>query len=98
MSNKSALTDLAEFVAKSPLASEDASVRRAVINSLKESIEYRPMHRRVSDLLGVVMALSARTRRIVQPRVHVDIDVFSPKNGRAVVISLAKPAAEAETA
>ena len=88
MSNKSALTELAEFVSKSPLASEDASVRRAAMNSIRESFEHRPMHKRVTDLLGAVMVLSARTRRIVQPRATVDIDVFSPQNGRAVVLSL----------
>lgn len=90
MSDRSALTDLAAFTAKSPLASEDAAIRRAAVNSLKESFTYRPMHRRVTDLLGAVLVLSARTRRVVQPRTHVEIDVFSPANGRAVFLSLGR--------
>ena len=90
MSDKSALTELAEFVAKSPLASEDLAIRRAAVNSLKESINPQPVHKKVTDLLGTVMALSARTRRMVQPRTAIDLDVFSPGNGRAVTLMMVR--------
>jgi hypothetical protein len=43
-----------------------------------------PSRQRVSDLLGVVLTLSARTRRMVMPRVEIDLDVFGPKGQRAV--------------
>jgi hypothetical protein len=38
----------------------------------------------IGDLLSVVLALSARTRRVVQPRVTIDLDVFAPGGRRAV--------------
>lgn len=44
----------------------------------------RPVRRRVSDLLAVVMTLSARTRRMVLPKVDIEIDVFAPGGKRAV--------------
>ena len=37
--------------------------------------------RGVGDLLGVVLALSARTRRMVQEPVRIDLDVFAPGVG-----------------
>jgi hypothetical protein len=40
----------------------------------------------VADLLGAVLALSARTRRMVMPKVEVDLDVFAPGGRRAVRI------------
>jgi hypothetical protein len=86
MSEITALKDLARFVAKSPLASEDLDVRRTAVNALVQSIAPRPERKRVSDLLSTVVALSARTRRLVQPRVEVDVDVFTPDNARAVRI------------
>lgn len=91
MSEIDALKDLAGFVANSKLASDDIAVRRAVLDSLKRQINPQPIHRRVTDLLGTVMALSARTRRIVQPRVEVDIDVFAPGNNRAVILNIGEP-------
>jgi hypothetical protein len=42
----------------------------------------------VSDLLSVVLTLSARTRRMIMPPVEVDIDVFAPGGQRAVRILL----------
>ena len=86
MSEKSALTELAEFVAKSPLASDDISVRQAAINATVRDLVPLPKRRKVSDLLGTVLALSARTRRMVQPRVGIDLDVFAPNDTRAVVL------------
>jgi hypothetical protein len=48
-----------------------------------------PRHGRrgVAELLGVVLALSARTRRMVQEPVRIDLDVFAPGGKRAVRIS-----------
>jgi len=86
MSEITALKDLAKFVAKSPLASEDAEIRRSAVNSLVKSIAPRTERKKVTDLLSTVMALSARTRRLVQPRVEIEIDVFTPDNARAVRI------------
>ncbi|MCB1518547.1 MAG: hypothetical protein KDJ19_13145 [Hyphomicrobiaceae bacterium] len=40
--------------------------------------------KRVGDLLGTVLALSARTRRMVQPRAIVELDVFAPGGRRAL--------------
>jgi len=39
---------------------------------------------KVSDLLGTVMAISARTRRIIAPKTHIELDVFTPSGKRAV--------------
>jgi hypothetical protein len=44
--------------------------------------------RGVGDLLGVVMALSARTRRMLMPHVEIELDVFDPDGARAVHITL----------
>ena len=43
-----------------------------------------PRKRGVGDLLGVVLALSARTRRMVQEPVRIDLDVFAPGGSRAI--------------
>ena len=58
----------------------------AVRNRALSGITQRllPRKRGVGDLLGVVLALSARTRRMVQEPVTIDIDVFAPGGGRAV--------------
>ena len=47
------------------------------------------MRRRgVGDLLAVVMALSARTRRMLMPQVGIELDVFGPDGSRAVRVIL----------
>ena len=38
--------------------------------------------KRASDLLGVVLAISARTRRIVAPPASIELDVFTPNGAR----------------
>ena len=86
MSDTSSLTELARFVGKSALASEDPQVRRRALDSLTRNLIPRPARRGVGDLLGVVLALSARTRRMVMPKVDVDLDVFAPGGRRAVRI------------
>jgi hypothetical protein len=91
MSDTSSLTELARFVGQSRLASEDPLVRRHAINAITNRLLPRPAGRRVGDLLGAVLALSARTRRMVLPPVTVDLDVFSPGGARAVRLRLPQP-------
>ncbi|WP_224702603.1 hypothetical protein [Devosia aquimaris] len=88
MSERTALIDLAQFVGRSSLLSDDMAARNRVLNGITQRM--LPRKRSVGDLLGVVMALSARTRRMVQDPVSVDIDVFAPGGGRAVLLQLGK--------
>lgn len=91
MSDTTPLTDLANFVAKSPLVSQDEFEHRVAVNAVVDNLSPRPAHQKVTDLLGIVMALSARTRRMVQSPVEVDLDVFSPNNTRAVKLRIGQP-------
>lgn len=86
MSDLTNLKDLARFVGQSDLTASDAGVRQRAVHALAAS--FLPKRRSVGDLLGAVLALSARTRRVVLPRVEIDIDVFSPGGGRAVVMQV----------
>lgn len=88
MSDTSSLAELARFVGQSRLNSEDVLVRRRATNAIANSLMPRPAARRMGELLGVVLALSARTRRMVLPRVSIDLDVFAPGGARAVRIML----------
>ncbi len=88
MSDTSSLTELARFIGQSQLASDNAQARRQVVNALATHYAPRPKLRGVTDLLGVVLALSARTRRMVLPRVEIDIDVFAPGGNRALRLML----------
>lgn len=82
MSERTALTELAHFVGRSKLASPDFKVRRRTM----DGISARLLHQRrtVGELLAAVLALSARTRRVVQPRIVIELDVFAPGGKRAV--------------
>jgi len=82
MSENTALTELANFVGRSSLASPDMVVRNRALAGITQRI--LPRKRSVGDLLGVVLALSARTRRMVQEPVAIDLDVFAPGGSRAV--------------
>ncbi len=82
MSENTALIELANFVGRSSLASEDMVARNRVLAGITQRL--LPKKRSVGDLLGVVLALSARTRRMVQEPVTIDIDVFAPGGSRAV--------------
>lgn len=87
MSEIKALSQLAHFRPASPLASDDSAVCDEALRQLIRSLEPgKPVRRRVADLLSTVLALSARTRRMVLPRVNVDVDVFAPNGARAVRI------------
>ena len=82
MSENTALTELANFVGRSELASEDMAMRNRALAGITQRM--LPKKRGVCELLGVVLALSARTRRMVQEPVRIDLDVFAPGGSRAV--------------
>ncbi len=86
MSERTALIELANFVGRSSLASDDMNVRNRALAGITGRI--LPRKRSVGDLLGVVLALSSRTRRMVQEPVRIDLDVFAPGGARAVSMSL----------
>lgn len=85
MSELTALTELANFVGRSSLLTEDMAARNRVLAGMTGRM--LPKKRSVGDLLGVVLALSARTRRMVQDPVSVDVDVFAPGGARALSMS-----------
>jgi hypothetical protein len=87
MSDTSSLTELARFVGRSNLASGDAAARRHAVTAL--AARMAPARRRnLTEVLGAVLALSARTRRMLMPRVGIDLDVFTPDGSRAVRVVL----------
>lgn len=87
MSERNALIELANFIGRSPLASPDMSARNKALSGMTERL--MPKQRRsVGDLMNVVLTLSARTRRMVQEPVNIDIDVFAPGGKRAVWMKL----------
>jgi hypothetical protein len=87
MSDMSSLSQLAKFIGQSSLAADDPSERERAIGAMTAALA--PKSRRsVTDLLGVVLVLSARTRRMVLPQVGIDMDVFSPDGGRAVRMTM----------
>ncbi|MDR3474598.1 MAG: hypothetical protein P4M09_23355 [Devosia sp.] len=88
MSETSKISELANFVGRSKLNAEDPSVRRRAINALAGGFQPKLQRRSVAELLGVVLVLSARTRRLALPSVEIDLDVFSPAGGRAVRLQL----------
>ncbi|MEQ1902095.1 MAG: hypothetical protein ABL866_15355 [Devosia sp.] len=89
MSDVSSLTELARFVGRSGLEMESANARGVAVNAGSRLMPAaRPGKPKVADLLGVVLSLSARTRRMVLPKVEIDLDVFSPGGHRAVRMRL----------
>lgn len=88
MSEVSSLTELARFVGQSTLASDNQAIRRRAVNAIATRLSPRMQRRGVTDLLAVVMALSARTRRMLLPQTQIDLDVFGPDGKRAVRMSL----------
>ena len=89
MSETSSLSELARFIGQSGVIASDAGANRRAVNDIINHLSNRrPAKPRVSDLLGVVLTLSARTRRMIMPRVEVDLDVFAPGGQRAVRIML----------
>lgn len=89
MSDTSSLSDLARFIGQSGVIASDAGANRRAVNDIINHLSSRkPQKQRVSDLLGVVLTLSARTRRMIMPKVEIDLDVFGPGGQRAVRIML----------
>lgn len=86
MTERSALSELASFVAASPLASENIAARRRALDGLATRLAPRHQRRSVGELLGVVLALSARARRTALPRVAIELDVFAPNGERAAEV------------
>ena len=92
MSDTSSLSELARFVGRSALAAESDVDRRLAVNAMVARINPQLKRRGVGELLAVVMALSARTRRMLMPHVEIDLDVFGPEGGRAVRMFLPRRA------
>jgi hypothetical protein len=88
MSEFSSLTELARFVGQSGMIGTDAVESRRAVNDIVGRFRKLPTKQHVSDLLAVVLTLSARTRRMVMPRVEIDLDVFAPGGHRAVRVRL----------
>jgi hypothetical protein len=89
MSETSSLSELARFIGQSGVIASDVGANRRAVNDIILHLSRRqPAKPRVSDLLGVVLTLSARTRRMIMPRVEIDLDVFGPGGHRAVRIML----------
>ena len=88
MSDVSSLSELARFVGQSGVIASDAGANRRAVNEIVSHLSRKPQKQKVSDLLSVVLTLSARTRRMVMPKVAVDLDVFAPGGTRAVRIML----------
>ncbi|WEK05905.1 MAG: hypothetical protein P0Y65_06520 [Candidatus Devosia phytovorans] len=85
MSERTALVELANFVGKSSLSSDDMAARNRALAGITQ--RFMPRRRSVGELLGTVLALSSRTRRMVQEPVRIDIDVFAPGGARAIRMS-----------
>jgi hypothetical protein len=92
MSETSSLSELARFVGRSALTTEDAVGRRQAVNALAARIDPQLRRRGVGELLAAVMALSARTRRMLLPHVEIDLEVFRPDGSRAVRVILPRRA------
>lgn len=90
MSKTSPITELADFAAS---AEARGKSREDFWRAYQTGSEHRRLTRGrpVSDLLGVVMALSARTRRVLAPRTQIELDVFDPNGKRAVRLSVGSP-------
>jgi len=88
-----ALNELANFVGESRFATADEYERALAVNEIVFGAAPRLQRRNVNDLLAAVMALSARTRRMLMPNVAIELDVFSPKGARAVSVQLPSRAA-----
>jgi hypothetical protein len=90
MSETSSLSELARFIGQSGVIASDVGANRRAVNDIIQHLSQRraAAKPRVSELLGVVLTLSARTRRMIMPKVEIDLDVFGPGGQRAVRIML----------
>ena len=90
MSETSKVQELAAFTGRSKLTSEDPVTRRRAVNALAAGLKPKLQRRGVADLLGVVLVLSARTRRLALPSVDIDLDVVTPEGRRAIRMTLGR--------
>lgn len=86
----SSLSDLATFVGKTAIPRKNRSdfwnaYKSATATNLSGNIP-----KKASDLLGVVLTISARTRRMVAEQVDIELDVFCPDGKRAVQLIMGK--------
>lgn len=88
MSEVSNLTELARFAGKSPFSSENPLARRRLASAIAHAEPTGSQRRSVGELVGTVLALSARARRTALPQVEIELDVFSPSGRRAVRLFL----------
>ncbi len=90
MSQKSmsSLSELAHFIGQSKFTTEDEVTRLEAVNAIVYGMSPRLQRRSVNELLGAVLALSARTRRMLLPQVSIELDVFAPNGSRAVSVQL----------
>ncbi len=86
MRERSTLSELARFIGGSALTNDDPAARRQAITGITTRLKPQPAQKRVTDLLGAVLALSARTRRAALPRVAIELDVFAPNGARSMKI------------
>ncbi len=86
VAGKNSLRELANFVGKTAMPRKHRSkfwnAYKAATGNNTPQTQTRP--RRAADLLGTVLAISARTRRLVAPRTKIELDVFTPAGNRAV--------------
>ena len=83
MSKTKSLTDLANFVGRASTPRKERSGFWDTCNSVSFS-KNKTHTTSASDLLAMVMTISARTRRVIAPRTLIELDVFSPNGKRAV--------------
>ena len=88
MSDMSNLSELVQFIGQPALRAQEPVSGRASSNALAARLVPRVQRRGVGDLLGAVLALSARTRRMILPIVDIELDVFAPNGSRAVRMTL----------
>ncbi|WP_415158793.1 hypothetical protein [Maritalea sp.] len=82
------LKALASFEPKSELASSDLNKRKSTLLRIAQNIAERSQKKSVAEMLSSVMAISARTRRVLHDPVRVELDVFKADGSRAVVLQL----------
>lgn len=85
------LRALASFEPKSDLASADSRKRKSTLLRIAQNIAERSQKKSVAEMLSSVMAISARTRRVLHEPVYVELDVFNADGSRAVVLDLGRP-------
>ncbi|MCB9993990.1 MAG: hypothetical protein H6873_10075 [Hyphomicrobiaceae bacterium] len=84
MATKNHLEELRQFAEMAEKRNESRAEFWSAYGKAAEPAQ--PSGKRIGDLLGTVLALSARTRRMVQPRATVELDVFAPGGRRAIHI------------